>query len=352
MRTRIAVALAAAACVLVAAAAAGPSDDSQHATSADNGAAPEMARAATNLWNALTPEQRKAAGFEFADDERLNFHFVPKPRKGLPWAQMSATQRLLAHALLASGLSRRGYLDTTTVMSLEEILAGIEQGKGPKRDPELYYFSVFGTPGEKGTWGWRVEGHHVSLNFTIVDAQGVATAPAFLGANPHEVKDGPRKGLRTLGAEADMGLAFVKSLDAGQRGKAILSDKAPGDIVTRNNRKAEPGAPAGIKFSELQPPQQAMLRTLVDYYAHRMRDDLAHSALARIDAAGWDAVHFAWSGGTEPGVGHYYRVQGPTFLIEYDNPQNGANHVHTVWRDLKNDFGEDLLKAHYEKEHK
>jgi hypothetical protein len=316
-------------------------------------ASAEMARAATNLWNALNGEQRKVAGFGFDDDaERHNFQFVPKQRNGLPWAQMTVPQRLLGHALLATGMSRRGYVDVTTIMSLEEVLAAIEQGKGPKRDAELYYFTIFGTPAETGTWGWRVEGHHVSLNFTIVDGKGVASAPAFLGANPHEVRDGPRKGQRTLAAEEDMGFAFVRSLDDAQRAKAVMSDKAPGDIVTRNDRKAEIAEVKGVAFADLKPEQKAMLRALVALYAHRKRDELAHADLAAIERAGWDNVRFAWAGGTETGQGHYYRLHGPTFLVEFDNTQGGANHVHTVWRDFKNDFGEDLLREHYERDHK
>ena len=315
-------------------------------------ASAEMARVATNLWAALSEEQRAAAAFGFDDEERHNWHFVPRERKGIPWAQMNTTQQHLAHALLSTGLSGRGYADVTTIMSLEEILLALEKGKGPKRDPELYFFTVFGTPGDRGTWGWRFEGHHVALNFTIVDGKGVASAPAFLGANPHEVKEGPRKGLRTLAAEQDMGFALVRSLDEAQRKSAVLSEKAPGDTVTRNSRKADVGEPKGVTFAELKPDQQAMLRSLVELYATRMRDELARQDLAAIESAGWDKVRFAWAGGTEPGVGHYYRLHGPTFLVEYDNTQNEANHVHTVWRDLKNDFGEDLLRQHYERDHK
>src|SRR4051794_8117408 len=178
----------------------------------------EMAAAANNLWNALTPEQQKTVAHDFDDKERLNFNYVPIPRKGLPWAQMNTTQRHLATALLATGMSPRGFAETMTTMSQEEILAAIEQGKGPKRDPELYYFTVFGKPGAMDTWGWRVEGHHVSLNFTIVNGKGVAAAPAFLGANPGEVREGPRKGLRNLAMEEELGFRLVKSLDSAQRG--------------------------------------------------------------------------------------------------------------------------------------
>lgn len=316
------------------------------------GATREMAAAANNLWAALTLEQQKQAGFEFADDERYNFHFVPRDRKGLPWGQMTTTQRHLAHAMLSTGLSQRGFAQAMTIMSLEEILAGIEQGKGPKRDPELYYFTVFGKPdAEQGTWGWRVEGHHLALNFTVVNGRGIAGAPAFLGANPGEVRDGPRKGLRILAAEEDMGFQLIGMLDDAQRKLAVIDAKAPDEIITGASRKAEPGEPKGIAASDLKPEQAILLRSLVHLYAHRLREEVAHDELASIDEAGWDKVRFAWAGATDPGAGHYYRIHGPTFLIEFDNIQNNANHPHTVWRDLTGDFGEDLLRQHYEKDH-
>jgi hypothetical protein len=315
-------------------------------------ASAEMADAALNLWNALTDAQRAAIGFPFQDDaERHNFHFVPRPRKGLPWSQMTPTQQLLAHALVSSGLSRRGYLKTTTVMSLEEILADIEKGRGPKRDPGLYYFTLFGTPGPKGTWGWRIEGHHVAFNFTIVDGKGISGTPAFLGSNPAEVREGARKGLRVLADEQDLGLKLLGLLNDPQKQKAILSSNAPGKIITGADRKADIGEPKGVAYAELDATQQAALRVLVKVYAYRLRDELAEQDLATIDAAGWDKVYFAWAGTSDSKGGHYYRIHGPTFLVEYDNTQNDANHVHTVWRDLKNDFGEDLLRRHYEKEH-
>ena len=315
-------------------------------------ASAEMARAAMNLWNALSPEQQITFRFDLKSEERVNFHFVPRERKGLPWAQMSPTQKLLGHALLATGLSQRTYGEATTIMSLEEVLAAIEQGKGPKRDPELYYFTVFGTPDGAKPWGWRVEGHHISLNFTIAGGKGIASTPAFLGANPGEVRDGRRKGLRALTAEEDLGFQLIGSLTDEQKKTAVLSVDAPREIMTGNSRKAEPGEAKGVAFADLRVEQQAMLRLLLDVYAHRMRDEIAHELLGKIESNGWDKVHFAWAGGMEPGKGHYYRIQGPTFLVELDNTQNGANHIHTVWRDLTNDFGDDLLKTHYDQEHK
>src|SRR5215207_4772074 len=165
----------------------------------------EMAAAATNFLAALNPEQQKKATYEFKHDERYNWHFVPRERKGLPLKEMAGEQRALAHALLSSGLSQRGFVSAVTIMSLEQILKELEKGSGPARDPEMYFFTVFGKPGAKETWGWRVEGHHLALNFTVVNGRAAAGGPSFFGTNPGVVRDGPRKGLRVLGAEEDLG---------------------------------------------------------------------------------------------------------------------------------------------------
>jgi hypothetical protein len=307
-----------------------------------------MAQAATAFWVALTPEQQAKAGFEFKDEQRYDWHFIPRPRKGLPIKEMTMAQRCLAQALLASGLGQRGYMKAVTIMSLEQILKDTQAAATPVRDPELYFFSIFGKPGADATWGWRVEGHHVSLNFTIVGGKMVAGTPTFLGTNPAEAKEGPRKGTRVLGVEEDMGRALVKSLDEGQKKTAIYTAEAPKEIVTSNSRKAMIEKPVGILVSELKPEQKEMLVTLVKEYATRLRPELAEQDLGKVQSAGWEKIRFAWAGGLELGQPHYYRVQGPTFLIEYDNVQNGANHAHTVWRDMVDgDFGEDLLKKHY-----
>jgi hypothetical protein len=315
-------------------------------------AAEEMATAATNFWAALTPEQQQKAAFDFKDDERLNWHFVPRERKGLPWKDMTMAQRHLAHALLASGLGQRGYIKATSIMSLEDILREMEAGRGPKRDPENYFFSVFGKPGANATWGWRVEGHHLALNFTIAGGKAVAGAPAFFGTNPGEVRQGPRKGLRVLAAEEDLGRQLVKSLSDEQRQAAVTSKEAPKEIITGNKQRITLGEPRGAPMAKLTTEQQAALKALVQEYAHRLRREMAEQDLAKIAAAGWEKVHFEWQGGVEPGEGHYYSIQGPTFLVEYDNTQNNANHIHTVWRDPASDFGEDLLKKHYEQDHR
>jgi len=312
-------------------------------------AAQDMARAAQNFWASLTPEQQAKASFPFDKDERFNWHFIPRERKGITWNDLTPAQQHLAHAFLASGLSSRGYQQAVTIMSLDEILKEMEKGRpGPRRDPNNYAFSIFGTPGEHSTWGWRVEGHHLSVNITIAQGQAAVGGPVFFGSNPAEVRQGPRKGLRVLALEEDLGFELINSLNADQKKKAIIETKAPNEIITGNSRKANPGPPVGIAGGELEPQQKKMLMTLVEHYAYRLRPELANEDLQRIEQAGWEKIHFAWAGATEKGQGHYYRLHGPTFLVEFDNTQNDANHIHTVWRDAQNDWGEDILRRHYD----
>ncbi|MDB6121246.1 MAG: hypothetical protein JWQ71_239 [Pedosphaera sp.] len=307
----------------------------------------EMANAANTFLNALTSEQQAKATFQFKDEERYDWHFVPKSRKGLPFKEMTGAQQKLAHALLCSGLSQRGYAKATTIMSLEEVLAGIEKGKGPNRDADMYFFTIFGTPGTE-TWGWRLEGHHLSLNFVVRGDKVLSATPAFYGTNPGEVREGPRKGLRLLGQEEDLGRQLVKSLSAEQQKVAIFTTNAPKEIITGNQRTVKALGPDGLSAGKMTKAQKELLLTLVKEYAFRHRTEVAEADLKKIEHSGWDKVHFAWAGGLERGMGHYYRIQGPTFLLEYDNTQNNANHVHSVWRDFENDFGEDVLKKHYE----
>jgi hypothetical protein len=314
-------------------------------------AAGEMATAARNLWAALSPEQQAKVMFDFNDPLRHDWHFIPRPRKGLPLKEMTGEQKALAHALLASGLSQAGYMKAETIISLEQVLASIEKGKGPVRDSELYFFNLFGKPGSndpKQPWGWRVEGHHLALNFTIVGDKGAVGGPTFMGANPAEVRDGPRKGLRVLSDEEDLARKLVKSLNDDQRKKGIVQTEAPKEILSAAVRKASPLDPPGIRAGELNADQKELLTAIIVLYAERLRPELAANDLAKVMKAGFDKVGFAWAGPVDVGQPHYYRIQGPTFLIEYDNTQNNANHVHSVWRDFNGDFGEDLLKLHYE----
>jgi hypothetical protein len=315
-----------------------------------HGVGDEMADAAQNFLAALSDEQRGKAVFELKSDERLNWHFIPKERKGLPIKEMAGEQRALANVLLSSGLSHRGYFKASTIISLEQILHDIEKGKGPVRDPERYFFSIFGKPESHGAWGWRVEGHHLALNFTI-SGDDVSVTPNFMGTNPAEAREGPRKGLRVLGVEEDLARTLVKALDDDQKKIAIYTNTAPSDIITGAERKARVLEPKGISMAKLGANQKEMLLEIVKEYVYRARPELAEKEFTRIRQSSPEEIHFAWAGSIERGAGHYYRVQGPGFLIEYDNTQNNANHVHAVWRDLKNDFGEDILRNHYDEAH-
>ena len=309
-------------------------------------AASEMATAANNFLAALTPEEKAKAVFDFANPERSNWHFIPRERQGLQIKEMTQEQRLLAHALLATGLSHRGYSKAVSIMSLESVLAEIEKGKEgtPVRDPERYFVSIFGTPG-KGAWGWRVEGHHLSLNFTATDNAPPSMTPSFFGTNPGEVRTGPRTGTRILGTEEDLGRALVKSLSEEQRKEAVILVEAPKEILN-DPKRVDPTNPEGIPQSKLTADQKTVLMKLIKEYVFRCRPDVAAEDLAKIEKAGLDKLYFAWAGGFELGQPHYYRVQGGHFVLEYDNTQNDANHMHSVWRDFDHDFDNDLLKAH------
>lgn len=317
--------------------------------SAEN--ATDVVDAANHLLAALSPDQAAKARFEMSSEERVNWHFIPKERKGLTMKDMNPAQQRLAFGLLGSTLSQRGFLKATTIMSMEQILLEMEQGKGPKRDPENYFVSIFGEPGGKN-WGWRFEGHHMSFNFTLAGDKIISATPNFYGTNPGEVKTGPRAGLRVLGREEDLGRKLVKSLNAEQMKVAIYTNKAPADIITGADRKARLLSPDGIAASNLDAAQKETLWEIIKEYVYRYREDAAREELEKIHGTSPDKLFFAWAGGTERGEGHYYRVQGPAFLIEYDNTQNNANHVHAVFRDLQNDFGDDVLKDHYDASHK
>ena len=310
-----------------------------------------MTAAAREFLAALGPEQRPRALLPFGHDERLNWHFTPRMRRGLPFKEMDAAQRVLAHALLSTGVSARGYLKATTIMSLEPVLRDLEHGLGFVRDTDLYYVSVFGTPANDGAWGWRVEGHHVSLNVTVVDGRLLSATPSFFGANPAEVRQGPRAGLRALASEEDIARELLTSMNERQRAQAIIDSTAPRDILTYNRPRVEADAPRGLPMSGLTMPQVDLLMALLETYAEPMPEEIAAARRSAVRAAHWDDIHFAWMGGSSRGEGHYYRIQGPAFLVEYDNTQNDANHIHSVWRDYDGDFGQDLLREHYRAEH-
>jgi len=309
-----------------------------------------MTLAAQHFLASLTPEQRAQAEFPFQADERQNWHFIPKERKGLPLLDMQPHQKALAHALLAAGLSQQGYIRAVTIMSLEDVLRILENADPNYRNPQKYYFSVFGEPSDTGTWGYRVEGHHLSQNFTVVNGK-IADTPSFFGANPAEVREGPRKGLRVLAAEEDLARDLLESLTPDQKKIAIITDKAYPDILTMASRKAAlEGQPSGLSAARMTANQFGLLQILLSDYAGNVPEQLAQTRLEHIKKAGTN-LFFAWAGGQERGTGHYYRIQSPTFLIEYDNTQNNANHIHSVWRDFNGDFGLDLLAMHYQQGH-
>jgi hypothetical protein len=311
--------------------------------------ASNMATAANRFLESLTAAQRTEATFALQSDELEKFHFIPTemfPRNGVTIGDMTDEQRARAHDLLSAGLSQRGYLTATTVMSLEGVLRDLEDGGRFERNPELYFFSVFGTPGMRGAWAWRVEGHHMSLHFTVVDGSAVASSPYFFGSNPAQVRTGPKAGLRALREREEAARALVLALDGSQRSAAIVAEEAPNDIITGADLTIDPLSPVGVKASALNADQRALLLDIIDSYTSIMADDIAAERMAEIRDAGLDDIGFAWAGGTARGAQHYYRVQGPTFLIEYDSTQGGGNHVHSVWRNFTNDFGRDLLREH------
>ena len=315
-----------------------------------------MTIAARHFLVSLSPDQRTQTQYSFEADERFDWHFIPKTqRKGLSLKEMRPEQAQLAHVLLIAGLSVTGYSKTLMIMSLEDLARQLDQQSGNAsmlrmRDPELYYFTIFGEPAEGGTWGWSVEGHHVSLNFTVAKGKLSAAGPAFFGARPHNVRSGPRMGLRVLGKEEDLARELLGSLTPLQRKQAVLSNQAPRDIFTGAKRKVEFEAPPkGLSAASMDERQKRKLQKLILEYIQNLPADLAKRRKASVAASDPDAIHFAWMGETEEGIGrpHYYRVQATNFLIEYDNIQNNANHSHTVWRDYDGDFGLDLLAEHH-----
>lgn len=309
-----------------------------------------MVAAANKLLGTLNADQKKEATYTLTDAERENWNFVPIERHGLPFKRMSTEQQALSLALLRTGLSHTGMARANAIMAMELVLKDLENGAA-RRDPTLYFVTIFGEPAADKSWGWRVEGHHLSFNFTVVDGKHVFFAPAFIGSNPAEVRAGPRKGERVLGEEEDLGLALINSLDATQRKTAIIATDAFKEIVSTNKKRVEPLSPSGIPASQLNPAQREKLIGLVKLYLSRARPELADECLAKITAAGLDKISFAWAGGLDRSKQTYYRVQGPTFLLEFDNSQGNGNHIHTTFRDFKGDFGNDLLREHYAREH-
>jgi hypothetical protein len=311
-----------------------------------------MGRAARELLAALDPDQRTRLSFAFDSPERANWHYVPIERRGLPLKALTQEQRGLLIELLHSALSQQGYRKANAIMALEDVLRELEGGRGPTRDGAAYTLALFGDPSGGGPWGWRFEGHHLSLNLTLAKEGAVATTPSFFGANPAKVQHGPRQGARALAKEEDLARGLLRALPKDQRQVALISTEAPPEILTGASRKVQPLPAAGLKVDAMAAPARRQVGELLEEYAGALVPELARGRMSRLREAGIGSVSFAWAGGEEPGQPHYYRLQGPTFLLEYDCTQDGANHIHTVWRDFTHDFGEDLLALHYQDSHR
>ncbi|MEK7952103.1 DUF3500 domain-containing protein [Luteolibacter soli] len=312
-----------------------------------------MKSAADAFIGSLDDAKRGQAVFPFEAEDREKFKFTPPPpaRTGLPFKEMTEAQRAAATKLLDAVLSEKGKLKATQIMTLEGVLREIEK-KPDYRDPEKYYVSIFGKPGDEKGWGWKFEGHHLALNYTVVGGKEFSVTPSFFGANPGEVMEGEHKGLRVLKAEDELAHALVNVLLEGGKKNVIFSDKAPAEILTAENRKATVLDPVGVTVADMSEAQKKALLELISEYLGRHRTDLAEADMKKIETAGIEKVRFGWAGGTKPGEAWYYRIQGPTFLMESANVQNNANHVHESWRSFDGDFGRDILSEHYREHEK
>ncbi|MCH8892106.1 MAG: DUF3500 domain-containing protein [Chloroflexi bacterium] len=309
----------------------------------------QITDAAKAFVNSLNAEQKAKALFEYMDGERVFWYYPPMNRHGLALRDMEPAQRELAMAVLASGLTPESYEQAKLIIEHEEVLGPLEKEKGIvsfRRDVELYYFTIFGEPGGKDPWGWRVEGHHISIHFSIMDDKVISTTPFFFGVNPAEVRKGPKNGLRILGGREDLAFDLMNSLDDKQVEESIICETAPADIVTFNASKASLMTYEGLPASKMNGAQKELLMALVSEYVNQVRSDLAGQKLADLEKTGLDHLHFAWAGPVSKDEPHYYRIHGGDFVVEFDNRQDGANHIHSVWRDVENDFAADVLRDH------
>jgi len=311
---------------------------------------PPVEREAVAFLDGLSKEQRARVTAPFGSEEREDWHYVPRSRRGLAWKELEGKQRALLEELLGAALTDDGLAKAKGVLTLEGVL--VELGADARfRDPGRYFVRVFGDPAGDGPWGFSFEGHHVSLNYTSQGGTAFAGTPAFFGANPHRVPRGKHAGLRVLGEEEDRARALLASLTAEQRRTAVMADRAPREIVTGARSRVRLETFEGLAAKEMSDEQRRKLRALVELYARNHRPAIADPLLKRVDEAGFGKVHFAWAGGTKKGERHYYRVHGPTFVIEFVNVQDGANHSHTVLRDFEHDFGRDWLAEHFKRDH-
>lgn len=306
-----------------------------------------MAGLVRSFLDALSAEQREATRWPFEDGERFNWHYVPRSRAGLPIREMGDATRAAFDDLLRHALSEAGYDKATGIMRLEEPL-GLIENRPHARDPDNYSITVFGEPGQ-GPWGWRIEGHHLSLNFTGWTEELLAAMPAFWGSNPARVPEGyPMAGHRVLGHETDLAYALIRGLEGPARERATIATTSLGNIITGPGRETLVDEREGLPLAAMPEGTRNLALDLLATYAHNLRGDLAERELGRVREAGIDEVCFAWGGPLESGRAHYWRLHGPITLIEFDNTQNDANHIHSIWHDLRHNFGGDLLRRHYE----
>ncbi len=307
----------------------------------------KMVGTAQRFVASLEDEQQQKAVFAFDHPNRTQWFFTPQQdgkkqptRKGVPFKALTEAQRKLALELLAASTSPTGKDKAVEVMNLEAVLRDTEQGKGPGRDPDWYFVTIFGNPGPTAKWGWRLEGHHLSLNYTVQNGVVTSATPCFYGANPREILAGDRKGFRVLSKEEDLARQLITSLDATQRKMAWLSEKTPTADIKEGNVRAEPPAkPEGLAAAQMTPEQKKLLMSVLNEYTGKLPADVGRVLMSELTEAGTERIHFAWIGGLEARQPHYYRVHGPTFLLEYICVQNQANHIHSCWRSLKGDFG-------------
>jgi hypothetical protein len=310
----------------------------------------QMAEAASNWLGSLTSEQKAKATFHYMDGERIFWYYPPLNRHGLPLRDMDASQRELAYKIMESTLDKAAYEKAKLIIEHESVLGPLEKEEGQvtwDRNPELYYWTVFGEPGGKDPWAWRAEGHHVSLHFSVWDDKVISMTPFFFGANPAEVRKGPKQGLRILEKREELAFELINSLDSGQRSKVIIHDKAPWDILQYNSSRAVVHNEEGLAASQMNGTQREILLALITEYVNQVRPEVAQGRLDSIKQEGTDHFRLVWAGGTDHSRDHYYRIHGGNFIVEFDNIQNGANHIHSVWRDVENDFAQDVLRDHH-----
>jgi hypothetical protein len=303
--------------------------------------------------NSLNQEQLEKAIFPMEDSSRETWHFIPGTsykRAGIALFELDKFQKEKAFIFLKSQLSEVGYLKTKKIIGLESVLAEIS-GNYVHRDPEKYFFAFYGDPKNDALWTWSFEGHHISLNFTILNGKP-SISPRFLGTNPAMIKQGKRKGERVLANEEDLAFKLINSMDNDQKAQAIFQLKSFNEIITKNDSKVKPLEAIGIKTESLNDQQNDILTTLISVYLSTIPEELAIERLELIKKSEFSNITFGWAGSTQISKPHYYRIQGDTFLIEFDNTQNNANHIHTVWREFDGDFGRDLIKEHYKHHHK